>query len=81
MALANLPKELLEYIFNNIDEVGDLLSLALACRILCVLIIPWHINYRWFSSNPGRKKLWRTLIINFRLAARIRNLEFSAVRI
>ncbi|KIJ43817.1 hypothetical protein M422DRAFT_252729 [Sphaerobolus stellatus SS14] len=34
MALANLPKELLEYIFNNIDEVGDLLSLALACRIL-----------------------------------------------
>ncbi|KIJ35258.1 hypothetical protein M422DRAFT_102431, partial [Sphaerobolus stellatus SS14] len=68
------PTELLKYIINDINEFSDLLSLALTSRALCVLIIPWHIDYRRISSNPARTNLWRTLNTKSYLAARVRSL-------
>ncbi|KIJ24921.1 hypothetical protein M422DRAFT_98664, partial [Sphaerobolus stellatus SS14] len=67
--------ELLEKIVGYIDSVINLLSFALTCRELCVLIIPWHIEYRWISCHPGRTDIWKMLSIKPHLAARLQHLE------
>ncbi|KIJ47436.1 hypothetical protein M422DRAFT_103287, partial [Sphaerobolus stellatus SS14] len=70
-----LPAELLECILDEIDNVSDLLSLALTSRAFCELIIPWHIEYRWICCDVGRTDIWTTLSTKIHLAARLQSLE------
>ncbi|KIJ29267.1 hypothetical protein M422DRAFT_269340 [Sphaerobolus stellatus SS14] len=74
-SLSSFAVELREYIVEGIDDVGDLLSLALTSRAFCALVIPWHIEYRWICCSPARKEIWSILSRKPSLAARLRNLE------
>jgi hypothetical protein len=44
--LATLPVELCDAVIDQIDNTGDVLHLALACRFMQSFIIPNHLYYR-----------------------------------
>ncbi|KIJ49101.1 hypothetical protein M422DRAFT_101157, partial [Sphaerobolus stellatus SS14] len=69
-----LPPELLEDIINHVENVGDLLFMALTCRTLLEDIIPWHLEYRQISCDLGRRNVWQTLCNKPSLAYRLQNL-------
>ncbi|KIJ47927.1 hypothetical protein M422DRAFT_248509 [Sphaerobolus stellatus SS14] len=79
-SLSNFPAELLVHIVEDVDDVADLLSLALTCRAFNTLIIPWHIDYRWISCRlsvdwTDIRKVLSILPTKPFLAARLRILE------
>ncbi|KIJ30024.1 hypothetical protein M422DRAFT_268485 [Sphaerobolus stellatus SS14] len=49
--LPSLPPELVESIAADIDSPVDLLNLALTCRILHDIIIPFHLHFRKLNLN------------------------------
>ncbi|KIJ49128.1 hypothetical protein M422DRAFT_161714, partial [Sphaerobolus stellatus SS14] len=70
-----LPEEILQDTINDIDEVSELLSLALTCRSFCQVIIPWHIEHRWISCGSGRTNVWKILSSKPYLETRIQRVE------
>ncbi|KIJ49102.1 hypothetical protein M422DRAFT_28106 [Sphaerobolus stellatus SS14] len=73
--MSSFPQEIFQCIVNEVDDVSDLLSLALTCRALCQVIVPWYIEYRWIYCASGRKDIWKILSNKPYLAARLRKLE------
>ncbi|KIJ45021.1 hypothetical protein M422DRAFT_167543, partial [Sphaerobolus stellatus SS14] len=59
--LAILPLEIITSVISHIFEPGDLLSLALTCKLFCELIIPDILEYRIIRCDPRRIELWQEL--------------------
>ncbi|KIJ42702.1 hypothetical protein M422DRAFT_254144 [Sphaerobolus stellatus SS14] len=59
-----LPIETLERILSELASPRDLLHLALTCKKLAALIIPFHIFYRVFKCDIGdiHANMWQYLI-------------------
>ncbi|KIJ47938.1 hypothetical protein M422DRAFT_28716 [Sphaerobolus stellatus SS14] len=79
-SFSSFPADLIAHIVEDVDDVADLLSLALTCRAFGTLIIPWHIEYRWISCClsvdwTDIRKVLSILSTKPFLAARLRILE------
>ncbi|KIJ45794.1 hypothetical protein M422DRAFT_165898 [Sphaerobolus stellatus SS14] len=72
MPLTSLPLEILEQVIGNIDKVGNLLALALACRSFSELIIPDHLDYHIIQCPPADEQVWQHLVDNPGLAKRVK---------
>lgn len=73
MLILSLPPEIIDQIIFLVEKPRDLLALALACRAVSEVIIPYHIDYRHILT-PLRSNLWDHLITRRDLANRISHL-------
>ncbi|KIJ40700.1 hypothetical protein M422DRAFT_256395 [Sphaerobolus stellatus SS14] len=69
--LLSLPPELVESIAADIDSPADLLNLALTCKALHDIIVPFHLHFRKLSLNISKTSLalWSGIIVKPRLAS------------
>ncbi|KIJ24126.1 hypothetical protein M422DRAFT_275168 [Sphaerobolus stellatus SS14] len=69
--LLSLPPELVEYIAADINSPADLLNLALICKALHDIIVPFHLHFRKLSLNISKTRLalWSGIIVKPRLAS------------
>jgi len=70
-----LPPELLEEVVGHISKPNDLLSLALAAKIFCSIVIPDHLEFRHLRTNLTDTRTWNFLIHNPLQASYIHRLE------
>ncbi|KIJ40703.1 hypothetical protein M422DRAFT_32140 [Sphaerobolus stellatus SS14] len=72
--LQSLPPELVEPIIADIDSTADLLSLALTCKALYGIIVPFHLHFRKINLNIGVTPLalWYGIIAKPRLSSMFR---------
>ncbi|KAF9488956.1 hypothetical protein BDN71DRAFT_1351091, partial [Pleurotus eryngii] len=68
--ILSLPPEIIDQIVFLVEKPRDLLALALTCRAVSEVIIPYHIDYRYILT-PLRSNLWDHLITRRDLAIRI----------
>ncbi|KIJ40694.1 hypothetical protein M422DRAFT_256389 [Sphaerobolus stellatus SS14] len=70
--LLSLSPELVEFIAADIDSPADLLNLALTCKALHDIIVPFHLHFRKLSLNVSKTPLalWSGIIVKPRLASR-----------
>ncbi|KIJ24128.1 hypothetical protein M422DRAFT_105524, partial [Sphaerobolus stellatus SS14] len=74
-----LPPELVEPIAADIDSPADLLNLALTCRALHDIIVPFHLHFRKLSFNMSKTPLafWYGIIVKPRLARCFRTVHVA----
>ncbi|KIJ23495.1 hypothetical protein M422DRAFT_106596, partial [Sphaerobolus stellatus SS14] len=67
-----LPTELQEEIISMVDSPADLLHLALTCRRVHDLVIPYHLEYRELYGDTIPSSLWPCIAAQPNLARRFR---------
>lgn len=75
MRQIDLPFELWDEIAHFVGSTNDLLSLALVCRELSVIVLPHHIHYRRIRCNICKIDVWMHLDKYPHRARGIRSLE------
>ncbi|RDB26605.1 hypothetical protein Hypma_005568 [Hypsizygus marmoreus] len=69
------PVELLDQICLHVESPNDLLSVALTCKQLSRIAIPGHIEFRVLRCDFQRDSLWKALLAQPSLAAKIHTLD------
>ncbi|KIJ40698.1 hypothetical protein M422DRAFT_256393 [Sphaerobolus stellatus SS14] len=77
--LLSLPPELVEPIAADIDSPADLLNLALTCKALHDIIVPFHLHFRKLSISTSKTPLafWYGIIVKSRLASCFRTVHVA----
>lgn len=69
--------EIWEEIAFHVDSTRDLLSLALTSRTFNLLIIPYHLDYRYISCDLRQTYVWEHLFTHLHRTKGVRSLEFG----
>ncbi|KAG6893386.1 hypothetical protein C0992_010217, partial [Termitomyces sp. T32_za158] len=77
-SLASLPHEIIEAILSEIDQVPDLLSLALTSRANAAIVIPTHTQYRKLRIRTPMSAMWTHLAQRADLTRNIREVQLCA---
>ncbi|KAG6865572.1 hypothetical protein C0991_001331 [Blastosporella zonata] len=77
-SLSSLPRELLDEILSELDQVHDLLSLAFTSRRNANIVIPQHTEYRKIRVRTTMPAMWAHLAQRADLARNIREVELCA---
>ncbi|KIJ33435.1 hypothetical protein M422DRAFT_183245, partial [Sphaerobolus stellatus SS14] len=72
MSLKYIPTELQEKIISMIDSPTDFLHLALTCRRVHDLVMPFHLEYREFYGDTISSSLWHCIAAQPNLARKFR---------
>ncbi|KIJ40686.1 hypothetical protein M422DRAFT_101771, partial [Sphaerobolus stellatus SS14] len=68
--LLSFPPELVQRIVADVDSPADLLNLALTCKALHDIIVPFHLHFRKLHLNirTAPLALWYGIIVKPQLA-------------
>ncbi|KAG6906928.1 hypothetical protein DXG01_011354 [Tephrocybe rancida] len=77
-SLALLPREILNEILSELDQINDLLSLAFTSRANADLVIPEHTEYRRIRTRTPMPAMWAHLAQRADLARNIREVQLCA---